>query len=326
MDLQKFIDPASIRDKLQSFWEWLYLLLRLPTGSSVHKQLEPSSKIGTLSLPSEQTSAYLGQKGLKALSGEGLLINTERLSSGYLTVQDDEISEDDVEHARVQMRKIAQRLVSTLSRNRRRSKVHTQIDFRRSLRRSIQTGGVIIDLKYKTRVIKKPRLVIILDTSGSMQVWIKMLIQLIQAVGLELSKKEIFIFAQDLEYVTKDLGKTWKDTVSVMQLRDNWGGTTSIYHALKTLQEDHHDKFSPQTVVLMLSDLFTSEPEKASQEVKKVYRKTKSFYIFRVVAEEEEDYTYYDTYVRPFLGAATALYDVKDLDGMADAVRKVCIK
>ena len=91
MGLQKFIDPVSIRNQFQSFWEWLYLLFRLPKGASVPTQLEPSSKIDTLSLPSEQTSAYSGQKGMKALSGEGLVVNTERLSSGYLTVRDDEI-------------------------------------------------------------------------------------------------------------------------------------------------------------------------------------------------------------------------------------------
>jgi hypothetical protein len=44
------------------------------------------------------------------------------------------------------------------------------------------------------------------------------------------------------------------------------------------------------------------------------------------VADEDEDYTYYDTYVRPFNGSATAIFDVKDLAGMADAVRKVCIR
>ncbi len=326
MGLQKYLSPAFIRDQCQIFWEWLYSFFRASKGDSVPKQLEPASDTAILSLPSDQASVFSGSKGAKPLSGEGLVVNTERLSSGHLTVRDNEITEDDLEHARIQMRKIAQRLVSTLSRKRRRSKTQLQIDFRRSLRRSVQTGGVMIDLKYKTRVIKKPRLVIILDTSGSMQVWIKMLIQLIQAVGLELSKREIFIFAQELEYVTKDLGKTWQDTVSLLQLRENWGGTTSIHFALRTLQEDYHDKFSPQTVVLMLSDLFTSEPEKSSQEVKKLYRKTKSFYIFRVVAEEEEDYTYYETYVRPFIGSATALYDVKDLAGMAEAVRRVCIR
>lgn len=326
MGVQKPLNPAVIRELCQSYWEWLSTFLRLPTTRvSVPKQLEPGDGPDILSVPAEQAT-YQGRKGTSALSGEGLVVNKEQVSSGYLTVQEEEISEDDVADARVQIRKIAQRLVSTLSRNRRRSKVHMQIDFRRSIRRSIQTGGVLIDLKYKTRVIKKPRLVIILDTSGSMQVWIKMLIQLIQAVGLELSKREIFIFAQDLEYVTKDLGKTWQDTVSVMQLRENWGGTTSIYYALKTLQEDYHDKFSPQTVVLLLSDLFTSEPEKSSLEVKKLYRKTKDFYIFRVVVDEEEDYTYYETYVRPFIGSATALFDVKDIEGMADAVRKVCVR
>lgn len=315
-----------IREFCRNCWERLISFFRKP----VKEDTDDSQRLKTgpgevLAVPTEEQEVYQGRKGVKPISGEGLIVNTERVTSGYLTVQEDEITEDDVQDARIQMRKIAQRLVSTLSRNRKRSKINVQIDYRRTLRRSIQTGGVMIDLKYKTRVITKPRLVIILDTSGSMQVWIKMLVQLIQAIGLELSKKEVFIFAQDLECVTKDLGKTWQDTVSVMSLRENWGGTTSIYYALRTLQEDHHDKFSPQTVVLMLSDLFTAEAEKSAMEVRKLCRKTKAFYLFRVV-QEEEDMAYFDAYVRPFIGTATGLFDVKNLEGMADAVRRVCIR
>lgn len=329
MGVQKPLNFAVIRELCQSYWEWLATFLKTHLKTKTVPPDTQRLKTGpgdVLAVPTDEPEVYDGRKGINHMSGEGLVVNTDRVSSGYLTVQEDEITEDEVVDARVQMRKIAQRLVSTLSRNRKRSKVNMQIDFRRSLRRSIQTGGVMIDLRYKTRVIKKPRLVIILDTSGSMQVWIKMLIQLIQAVGLELSKKEIFIFAQDLECVTKDLGKTWQDTVSVMQIRENWGGTTSVYYALKTLQEEHHDKFSHQSVVLMLSDLLTSEPEKSALEVRKLYRKTKAFYIFRVVAEEEEDITYFETYVRPFIGSATGLFDVKDLAGMAEAVRRVCVR
>jgi hypothetical protein len=327
MGVQKSLTEI-IREFCRNCWERLVRFFRRPvkkdTGDDSQKLKTGPGEV--LAVPAEEPEVYRGRKGVKPISGEGLIVNTERVTSGYLTVQEDEITEDDVQDARIQMRKIAQRLVSTLSRNRKRSKINVQIDYRRTLRRSIQTGGVMIDLKYKTRIISKPRLVIILDTSGSMQVWIKMLIQLIQAIGLELSKKELFIFAQDLECVTKDLGKTWQDTVSVMSLRENWGGTTSIYYALRTLQEEHHDKFSPQTVVLMLSDLFTSEPEKSAMEVRKLYRKTKAFYIFRVVQDEEEDITYFDTYVRPFFGTATGLFDVRNLEGMAEAVRRVCIR
>lgn len=326
MGVQKSIIEV-LSELCRNFWKWLTKFFRKPADEPPvdSKRLKVSSD-EVLAVPTEEPEIYRGRKGTKPISGEGLVVNTERVTSGYLTVREDEITDEDVLDARIQMRKIAQRLVSTLSRNRKRSKVNVQIDYRRSLRNSIQRGGIMIDLKYKTRIIQKPRLVIILDTSGSMQVWIKMLIQLIQAIGLELSKKEVFIFAQDLEWVTKDLGKTWQDTISVMSLRENWGGTTSILYALKTLQEEHHDKFSPQTVVLMLSDLFTSEPEKSAMEVRKLCRKTKAFYLFRVVQDEEEDMAYFDTYVRPFIGTTTGLFDIKNLEGMAEAVRRVCIR
>jgi hypothetical protein len=155
------------------------------------------------------------------------------------------------------------------------------------------------------------------DSSVSMQVWIKMLVQLVQAIGLELSKKELFIFAHDLEWVTSDLKKTWKDTIEALKQRENWGGTTNIDIALKNLQKNHHDKFGPQSIVLLLSDLFTAEPEKAADEVRKITRRTKRFFIFRAVDDEiarEEYNTYFETYVRPFIGTASAIYDINSID------------
>lgn len=321
--------PGRSRDRLQEFWDFLIF----PFGDV---QESRSSKVRSAALTSlqlpEQSNRKQNSRFRKSplpLAGSNLTIETKQMAYGSLTIEDDDIEDTDIAYARVQIRKIAQRLVSTISRNRRHSSRKLMIDFRASMRRSIQTGGVIIDLKYKTRVINKPRLIIILDTSGSMQMWIKMLIQLIQAIGMELSKKEIFIFAADLECVTQDLGRTWQDTVSLMQLHGNWGGTTDITRSLMTLQQDFHDKFTPQTVVMMLSDLFTTEPKLAAEEVRKIARRTKSFYIFRASDHEmmEEVYiNYYETYVRPFVGCATAVYEIDSLASMAAAVRNVCVR
>lgn len=328
MGVQKSIETGLLtefRDLCQSYWDWLasYFQLEKKAADKVSERLSTDSPV--LEAPVNASSYYPGREGNNPLAGDGLVVSTLQVSRGFLTVDEDEITEDDVTAARRKMRRIAQKLVSALSRNRRRTEVQKQIDFRRTIRRSIQTGGIMIDVKYRARTLKKPRLVIILDTSGSMQVWIKMLVQLIQAVGLELSRREIFIFAQDLECVTKDLGRTWRDTVNALELRDNWGGTTSLYHALRTLQNDHHDKFSPQSVVLILSDLYTVEPEKAADEVRKLYRKTKAIYIFRVKDREKDDITYFQTYIQPFIGTATGLYDISSLEDMAEAIRKVVV-
>jgi len=317
MAVQKPLILAILRDLCQNYWEWLASLFGFANKVSAPEEVV-RDKPESLSIPIQRTSVLTYLHADSPIFERDLVVNKEMLTTGSLSVQENELTDEDLLYARIQLRKIAQHLVTSLSNNRKHSNVMTQIDLRRSLRRSIQTGGVLIDLKFKTRVIKKPRLVIILDTSGSMQVWITMLIQLIQAVGLELSKKEIFIFAEDLK-------KTWQETINLIEIRKNWGGTTRIATALKTLQEKHHDKFSPQTIVLMLSDLFTSEPLKSAEEVLKIRRIIKSFFIFRTMDEDDDEYAY-ETSVRPFVRAATSVYDIKDLGGMAAAVRNVCIK
>lgn len=327
MDLRKPV--RFILSALRRLWRWILSLFH--KKRRVLATEEKQKAISVINLPPDDELIKLPQvrRPTIPLAGQNYMLDTNRKSAGDLTAKDVDLTEEEIAYARNRIRKIAQRLVSTMSRNRRHSSKKLQIDFRRSMRRSIETGGIMIDLKYKTRVIKKPKLAIILDTSGSMQIWIKMLIQIIQAIGLELSKKEIFIFSYDLECVTNDVKKTWQETVEALKQRNTWGGTTSIFTGLETFQRDHHDKFSPQTVVLMLSDLYTDDPVKSADEVRNIRRKTKSFYIFQVAEKEvdmEEYNTYEETYVLPFKGAASAMYKVNDLDSMANAVRNVCVR
>lgn len=297
----------------------------------VRKEKKKEITLTSIYLPSESERERLSdvRRPTVPLMGEDYALDIQRKSAGDLNVNENLLTEEDIAYARNRIRRIAQRLATTMSRNRRHSSKKLQIDFRKTMRHSIQTGGIMINLEYRARVIQKPRLAIILDASGSMQVWIKMLLQIIQAIGLELSKKEIFIFSHDLECVTKDVGKTWQDTAKNLKNRKTWGGTTSIFTGLQTFQLEHHDKFTTKTVVLMLSDLYTDDPAKSADEVRKIRRKTKAFYIFQIADKDvlmEEYNTYDETYVQPFRGAATATYQVTDLNSMANAVRNVCIR
>ncbi|MCL2025772.1 MAG: VWA domain-containing protein [Leptospirales bacterium] len=310
--------------------EWFLNFFKVKKKKPVRKEEKKEITLTSIYLPPENERERLSdvKRPTVPLMGEDYALDIQRKSAGDLNVNEHLLTDEEIAYARNRIRKIAQRLATTMSRNRRHSSKKLQIDFRKTMRHSIQTGGIMINLKYKARVIQKPRIAIILDASGSMQIWIKMLLQIIQAIGLELSKKEIFIFSYDLECVTKDVGKTWRDTALALKNRKTWGGTTSIFTGLQTFQSEHHDKFTTKTVVLMLSDLYTDDPMKSADEVRKIRRKTKAFYIFQIADKEvlmEEYNTYDETYVQPFRGAATATYQVTDLNSMANAIRNVCM-
>jgi uncharacterized protein with von Willebrand factor type A (vWA) domain len=55
-----------------------------------------------------------------------------------------------------------------LARRQRAARRRGPVDLRRTIRRSIATGGDPIDLRYRRRKPRKPRLVALLDVSGSM--------------------------------------------------------------------------------------------------------------------------------------------------------------
>jgi uncharacterized protein with von Willebrand factor type A (vWA) domain len=241
------------------------------------------------------------------------------------------LKDEDLAEARRQIRKIARTLVTKMAAQRKRTKKHKQLDFRKTMRKSISTGGIPIELKWKAKPVKKSRLLVVLDTSGSMTKYDIMLLQIIQAIRLELSNFELFIFADNLEYVTEDIEKDWRDTVANLKKRREWHGGTDIRNSLQSLYERHNKLLTINTTILMLSDMESFEVNKAATIAHDINRKVKHFYLFNVnkpsMFHSNEYYNaYYQEYVQPFEGAVDKIFNTSTLEDMAQAVQKVCLK
>jgi uncharacterized protein with von Willebrand factor type A (vWA) domain len=289
MDSTKHLN--SFPEIHQNFWDWLF--------------------------PSSKTPGGLGRRR-KTGKGDGQPgNNTSPYANGTLSNPD--ITDQDIYDAQREVRKVAKQLITKMSRSRKRSKKIETIDFRTTIRRSIQYGGVPIEIKWKIKKIKKPRIIVILDTSGSMDVYVKLLVQLAQAINLELSDFELFIFSNNLRYATDLLDRDWQKTISNLKRSGSWGGGTNLVGALSRILEDYRYKITPRTTVLLLSDLHASNITRAGELVEDIRRMAKAFYILRTPGAPNE-------FCRPFEGKATAIVSVKDIEGMADAIRKAVIK
>ena len=96
---------------------------------------------------------------------------------------------------------LARRLASRLAVRRKHAK-RGEIDMRRTLRRSMSTGGVPMRPAYRTRRPGRPELVILCDVSGSVAGFSHFTLLLVQALREQFSKVRVFAFVERADEVT----------------------------------------------------------------------------------------------------------------------------
>ena len=177
---------------------------------------------------------------------------------------------------------LAARLVRALpSRPGRRRRPHRRKgtpDLRRAIRLSLHQGGDLINLPRRRRVPRVPRLVMLLDASGSMERHANLLLQLVYALGQRAGRVETFVFTTSLTRVTRQLRTPsfGEALIRVGEQVPHWSGGTRIGESLATLNRDHAHLLDRNTSVVLLSDGWeTGEPELLSVELGKLRRRVR---------------------------------------------------
>ena len=105
---------------------------------------------------------------------------------------------EDIERA---IRPLARKLATRLG-QRRRHGSKGRLDVRRTIRRSLGHGGVLLEPLFKPPRKSKPEIVILCDVSGSMATFARFTMQLTYAISTELAKVRVFAFVDGLDEVT----------------------------------------------------------------------------------------------------------------------------
>ena len=185
-------------------------------------------------------------------------------------------------HQLAEVSHLAARLVRALpSRPGRRRRPHRRKgtpDLRRAIRLSLHQGGDLINLPRRRRVPRVPRLVMLLDASGSMERHANLLLQLVYALAQRAGRVETFVFTTSLTRVTRQLRTPsfGEALIRVGEQVPHWSGGTRIGESLATLNRDHAHLLDRNTSVVLLSDGWeTGEPELLSLELGKLRRRVR---------------------------------------------------
>ena len=161
-----------------------------------------------------------------------------------------------------QMRRVvaplARTLATRLAARRRRARAGA-IDLRKTLRKSMSTGGVPIDVVLRKPRPARPELVVLCDVSGSVAGFSHFTLLLVHALRQQFSRVRVFAFIDTTDEVTHLFGPDADLAVAIQRITREAGvytrdGHSDYGNAFNSFLTAHPNVLSPRSSLLVLGD------------------------------------------------------------------------
>jgi uncharacterized protein with von Willebrand factor type A (vWA) domain len=175
----------------------------------------------------------------------------------------DACSPDDLAAMQDLLERLGRRLATRRSRRLAPTRGRGLPDLRRSLRRALATGGEPLALARRARAVEAAKLVVLCDTSGSMDAHARFLLAFVLALRRAAPGTEVFAFNTSLVRLTPllargRLGGAEKIAAVLERVAaevPDWSGGTRIGDCLEAFVAEHlRERVDARTVVVVLSD------------------------------------------------------------------------
>ncbi len=153
---------------------------------------------------------------------------------------------------------LARKLAARLA-HRRRHLRKGRLDIRRTVRRSLSTGGLLADPQFRAPRISKPDIVLLCDISGSVATFGYFTMQLMYAMSTQFSRVRAFAFVDGVEEVTGFFtpGVDFHDAIVRLGREADvvhFDGHSDYGNALEQFLERYPAAITPRTTVIVTGD------------------------------------------------------------------------
>ena len=167
------------------------------------------------------------------------------------------MSDQEIERARRLIAELVAMLANYTGRRRIVSKKGSELNLRKMLRQNALYAQDGTELLFRRKRIKKIKLMLLCDVSGSMERYSRFLIQFIYALRQQLASLDVAVFSTRMTVISDFLQRQGVEQ-SLQEVAANvpdWGGGTDIGGSLREFNDRFSVKMNPaHTVVIILSD------------------------------------------------------------------------
>ncbi len=162
--------------------------------------------------------------------------------------------EADIPRAHQLIDQVTRRINGEIVARRKRAGRSEALDFRRTIRAGLSTGGALCRLRHKPHHSRRKRIVMLCDVSGSMLQFSEFAIRFIKSLSEVSDHSEIFLFSEQVQRVNPFALQNMDLFSSYVRTSGVWGRGTNVGRALDAVLAAAPQVLTPNTVLLVLSD------------------------------------------------------------------------
>lgn len=219
---------------------------------------------------------------------------------------------------------LARRLATRMVKKRRRNQ-NAQLDFRRTMRASLSSGGVPLNLFVNKQEREKPVIVALCDVSDSCLHYSFFSLALVHSLERFFRQVRSFAFIDQTDEVTKLLKHANLNNLrsQVLLNADTVGetGYTDYGSAWASFLSKYGDCLTPRTTVLIFGDGRTNWFPPRSDLLKEIRRRVRK--VYWMVPETEEDWQKGDSSMDSYKKYCDRVFECLNLDGLTRALSQL---
>ncbi len=247
--------PESEREKLQKFMD------------KYRGVADRSQKLYGEFIHSVFAKTLMEQQMLLEDAGTGVAAADPELGILYRDIS--QFKDTEIPKAVDMISAIARQLNGELAAKRRAGGHSGKLDFRRTIRKGLETGGSFYRLRYRRKPVRRKQLVLLCDVSGSMMQFSEFALRFIQSLNRVADNARVFLFSEELfeadAFALEDMDK-FRSYVKDSGL---YGRGTDLGTALQKLTAQRPTPLTPSTTLLILSDTKTIDQKRAIEALLK---------------------------------------------------------
>ncbi len=222
---------------------------------------------------------------------------------------------------------LARKLGTRLAQRRRQGRTG-RLDVRRTIRRSLSSGGVPIDPRFRRPRPSKPELFVLADVSGSVATFARFTMQLVYAISHQFSRVRSFAFIDALDEVTNYFGPGIDFEQALHRVSTEaavvWlDGHSDYGNAFGQFAERYLDALTPRSTVLVTGDARSNYHDPNAGALRAIAGAARS--LFWLNPEASRYWDTGDSIMGAYAPYCDGVYEVRNLRQLAGFVEQVAL-
>jgi len=178
----------------------------------------------------------------------------------------------DIPRATALITRVAQQINAELSQRRLKGGHSGKLDFKKTIRRGLETGGSFYRLSYRRKHKRRRHLVLLCDVSGSMLQFSEFALRFLKSMAEVSESSRTFLFSEELREVDPFALQNMDAFRDYVRSCGLYGRGTDLGTALEALCQRRPSVLGPSTTLLILSDTKTIDLPRALTRLKEAQR------------------------------------------------------